>query len=92
MFLNQYNNVQNTVKFYWNYSVLSEVTGMQRSNITTVCSQFCHLLFTHSYFFSKWFIMEYMRKILVWLNSGIKHYKCIYIQIVFSILHSDQKC
>lgn len=56
-----------------------------------VCLQFSHLLSTHPYFLSKWYIMEHMRKSLVWLNSGIKHYKCIYIQTVSCILYSDQK-
>lgn len=30
MFLNQYNNMQNTAKFYWNYSVPSEESDVQR--------------------------------------------------------------
>lgn len=50
MFLNQYNTMQNTAKFYWNYSALSEVTDVQRSNTSSICLQVSHLLSIHPLF------------------------------------------
>lgn len=73
-------------------SVLSEVTDVQRSITSTVCLQFSHLLSTHPYFLSKWFIMEYIRKSLIWLNSGIKHYKCNPFELCFVSYIQTKKC
>lgn len=43
-------------------------------------------------FLSKWLIMEYMQKSLIRQNSGIKHYKYIYIQTCFVSYIQTKKC